>query len=46
MWAGRGVSDDLQKTIQAIATPQAGVLLPTRRPVMTITYSDPNTWAG
>ena len=46
VWAGRGVSDDLQKTIQAIATPQPVFFCPTRRPVMTITYSDPEYMGG
>jgi prepilin-type N-terminal cleavage/methylation domain-containing protein len=46
IWEGRGAKDDLQRTIQAVATPQEVFFCPTRRPVMTITYSDPEYMGG
>jgi hypothetical protein len=46
VWEGRGITDDVQKTIQAVATPQEVFFCPTRRPMMTITYSDPEYMGG
>lgn len=46
VWEGRGLTDDTQKTIQAVATPQPVFFCPTRRPPMTVTYSDPEYLGG
>jgi prepilin-type N-terminal cleavage/methylation domain-containing protein len=46
VWEGRGLTDDLQKTIQAVATPQPVFFCPTRRRIMTITYTDPYYMGG
>ena len=46
VWQGGGATDDVQKTIQAVATPQPVFFCPTRRGVMTVTYSDPEYLGG
>jgi prepilin-type N-terminal cleavage/methylation domain-containing protein len=46
LWAGRGLTDDLQKIVRAVATPQPVFFCSTRRGVMTITYSDPDYLGG
>jgi prepilin-type N-terminal cleavage/methylation domain-containing protein len=46
IWEGKGLTDDLQKMIGAVATPQPVFFCPTRRGVMTITYSDPDYVGG
>jgi prepilin-type N-terminal cleavage/methylation domain-containing protein len=46
IWEGRGIQDDLEKSIHAIATPQPVFFCPTRRGVMVITYSDPDYMGG
>ena len=46
LWSGRGGKDDLQRTLQAIATPHHAFFCPTRRGMMTVTYSDPAYMGG
>jgi type II secretory pathway pseudopilin PulG len=46
VWEGRGAKDDLQRIVQAVATPQPVFFCPTRRGVSTITYADPNYLGG
>ena len=46
LWEGRGAQNDLQRTIQAIATPLPVFFCPTRRGMMTVTYSDPAYMGG
>jgi prepilin-type N-terminal cleavage/methylation domain-containing protein len=46
VWEGRGAADDLQRTIQAVATPNYVFYCPSRRGMMTVTYSDPNYMGG
>jgi len=46
LWEGRGAATEVQKVIQAVATPQEIYFCPTRRPIMTVTYSDPEYMGG
>jgi prepilin-type N-terminal cleavage/methylation domain-containing protein len=46
LWSGRGATDDLERTIQAVATPDPVFFCPSRRPMMTLTYSDPDYMGG
>ncbi len=46
LWEGRGATDDLQRAIQAIATPHHVYFCPSRRGMMTVTYSDPSYMGG
>jgi prepilin-type N-terminal cleavage/methylation domain-containing protein len=46
LWEGRGATDDQQRSLQAVATPIRGYFCPSRRGMMTVTYSDPNYLGG
>lgn len=46
VWEGKGAKAEIDKTIQAIATPEKTYFCPSRRGMQTVTYSDPYFMGG